>query len=88
MKIDISEEIKGKYEDIILSMKKKINMKSNYSRKINHNNNDGNQDFNTYAGNSSSLEMMAQLRIFSSKSKVDILSYNKMNNFFEFFIRS
>ena len=73
VKIDISEEMKEKYDDIIRTMKSKINMKSNYARKANdtNNNDDRNHEFNSYAGDSSSLEMMAQLRSFSSKSKVD-----------------
>ena len=60
-------------------MKSKMNKKSFYSGQNNNNGNnneENNSRGNSYAGNSSSLEMMSQLRIFTSKSKVNIIKYH------------
>ena len=61
VKIDISTEITAQYDGIISTMKKK--MKSNYPGNNVGPHGGGN-------GNSNCLEMMSQLRIFTSKAKV------------------
>ena len=75
VKIEICKDIIEEYENIIRSMKSKMNKKSFYSGQ-NNNNEENNSRGNSYAGNSSSLEMMSQLRIFTSKSKVNIIKYH------------
>jgi hypothetical protein len=64
IKVDISEDAVVEYDTIISNMKQK--MKSSYSRQNNHLN----------GGNSACLEMMSQLRIFSSKSKVSNINHS------------
>lgn len=73
IKIEVEESVLDEYQNIIATMKQKV--KSNYKKQYaqnNNNNNHNNEMDNSGSGcrDSSCLELMSQLRMFSSKAKV------------------